>query len=79
MIGKRYGDRYVPSAPRVYTSKAKTLRKHTKPSVPTSFDRIPEEIARSLDSDQLKLYELIWKRAVASQMKAPNWNAPRSM
>src|SRR6201999_4395837 len=33
-------------------------------------DRIPDEIASSLDSDQLKLYDLIWKRAVASQMES---------
>src|ERR1700761_7309957 len=70
MIGKRYGDRYVPSAPRIYTSKAKNAQEAHEAIRPTSFDRIPEEIASSLDSDQQKLYELIWKRAVASQMES---------
>src|ERR1700749_4078809 len=70
MIGKRYGDRYVPSAPRIYTSKAKNAQEAHEAIRPTSFDRIPDEIASSLDSDQLKLYELIWKRAVASQMES---------
>ncbi|HTT97303.1 MAG TPA: type I DNA topoisomerase [Rhizomicrobium sp.] len=70
MIGKRYGDRYVPSAPRIYTSKAKNAQEAHEAIRPTSFDRIPDEIASSLDSDQQKLYELIWKRAVASQMES---------
>jgi len=70
MIGKRYGDRYVPSTPRAYTSKAKNAQEAHEAIRPTSFDRIPDEIARHLDSDQAKLYELIWKRAVASQMES---------
>ena len=70
MIGKRYGDRYVPSAPRVYNSKAKNAQEAHEAIRPTSFDRIPEEISSALDSDQAKLYDLIWKRAVASQMES---------
>jgi len=70
VIGARYGQRYVPSVPRVYTSKAKNAQEAHEAIRPTSFDRIPEVAARSLDSDQAKLYELIWKRAVASQMES---------
>src|ERR1700744_2310895 len=43
MIGKRYGDRYVPSAPRVYTSKAKNAQEAHEAIRPTSFDRIPDQ------------------------------------
>ena len=70
VIGARYGQRYVPSVPRVYTSKAKNAQEAHEAIRPTSFDRIPDVAARSLDSDQAKLYELIWKRAVASQMES---------
>jgi DNA topoisomerase I len=70
MIGNRYGDRYVPGAPRAYTSKAKNAQEAHEAIRPTSFERIPDEISRHLDGDQARLYELIWKRAVASQMES---------
>jgi DNA topoisomerase-1 len=70
VIGARYGQKYVPGAPRVYTSKAKNAQEAHEAVRPTSFDRTPDEAARSLDADQAKLYELIWKRAVASQMES---------
>jgi DNA topoisomerase I len=70
MIGNRYGARYVPGAPRAYTSKAKNAQEAHEAIRPTSFERIPDEISRHLDGDQAKLYELIWKRAVASQMES---------
>jgi DNA topoisomerase-1 len=70
LIGARYGKQYVPSAPRVYTSKAKNAQEAHEAVRPTSFERTPDIAARSLDADQAKLYELIWKRAVASQMES---------
>jgi DNA topoisomerase-1 len=70
VIGKRYGDRYVPGVPRAYTSKAKNAQEAHEAIRPTSFDRAPEQVARYLDGDQLKLYDLIWKRAIASQMES---------
>ncbi len=70
VIGGRYGARYVPGAPRAYTSKAKNAQEAHEAIRPTSFERIPDDIARALDADQAKLYELIWKRAVASQMES---------
>ncbi len=70
VIGKKYGARYVPSAPRVYVSKAKNAQEAHEAVRPTSFARTPEEMARYLDADAAKLYELIWKRAVASQMES---------
>ena len=70
MIGERYGKKYVPHAPRAYTSKAKNAQEAHEAVRPTSFHRTPESVSRYLDSDQAKLYELIWKRAVASQMES---------
>ena len=70
VIGQRYGKQYVPTAPRVYTSKAKNAQEAHEAVRPTSFERTPDKAARSLDADQAKLYELIWKRAVASQMES---------
>ncbi|MEY4965114.1 MAG: hypothetical protein RL274_697 [Pseudomonadota bacterium] len=70
VIGKKYGARYVPSAPRVYVSKAKNAQEAHEAVRPTSFARTPDEMARYLDGDAAKLYELIWKRAVASQMES---------
>ncbi|MBI3677070.1 MAG: type I DNA topoisomerase [Proteobacteria bacterium] len=69
-IGQNYGDRYLPKSPRLYTSKAKNAQEAHEAIRPTSFARRPEQVARHLDSDQIKLYELIWKRALASQMES---------
>jgi DNA topoisomerase-1 len=70
VIAGKYGPRYVPSAPRVYVSKAKNAQEAHEAVRPTSFARTPEEVARYLDGDAARLYELIWKRAVASQMES---------
>ena len=59
----------MPAAPRIYTSKAKNAQEAHEAMRPTSFARTPEEVARYLDGDAARLYELIWKRAVASQME----------
>ncbi len=70
VIGSKYGARYVPQAARVYTSKAKNAQEAHEAVRPTSFARTPEEVARYLDADASRLYELVWKRAVASQMES---------
>ncbi len=70
MVGEHYGDRYVPKAPRVYASKSKNAQEAHEAIRPTSFHRTPETVSRYLDAEQAKLYELIWKRAVASQMES---------
>ena len=69
-IGAKYGARYVPQAPRTYTSKAKNAQEAHEAIRPTSFDRTPEKIASALEEDARKLYDLIWKRAIASQMES---------
>ncbi|MBS0472541.1 MAG: type I DNA topoisomerase [Proteobacteria bacterium] len=70
VIGSRYGRNYVPGAPRQYTSKAKNAQEAHEAVRPTSFERTPEEMAKYLDGDSARLYELIWKRAIASQMES---------
>ncbi len=70
VIGKKYGARYVPSGPRVYTNNNTTAQEAHEAVRPTSFARTPESVARFLDADAARLYELIWKRAVASQMES---------
>ncbi len=68
-ISQQFGDNYVPSSQRIYKSKVKNAQEAHEAIRPTSFSRSPDKV-RSLDSDQFKLYELIWKRAIASQMES---------
>jgi len=64
-----YGAEFVPDAPRVYTSKAKGAQEAHEAIRPAGDHfRTPAQVARELSGDQFKLYELIWKRTVASQM-----------
>ncbi|QJP12927.1 type I DNA topoisomerase [Starkeya sp. ORNL1] len=70
VIGHEYGERYVPSAPRKYTAKAKNAQEAHEAIRPTDVARLPKEVARQLEPDQAKLYELIWLRTVASQMES---------
>ncbi len=70
MIGKNYGRDYVPDAPRRYQNKSKNAQEAHEAVRPTDAARTPRDVARSLDSEQAKLYELIWNRAVASQMQS---------
>ncbi|RCS21987.1 type I DNA topoisomerase [Phyllobacterium salinisoli] len=69
-IGTGFGDSYVPEKPRFYASKAKNAQEAHEAIRPTDFDRHPKEMRRYLDEDQAKLYDLIWKRAIASQMQS---------
>ncbi|SCW96191.1 type I DNA topoisomerase [Ancylobacter rudongensis] len=70
VIGREYGDRYVPSAPRKYTAKAKNAQEAHEAIRPTELARRPKDVARQLEPDQAKLYELIWLRTIASQMES---------
>jgi len=70
LIGSAYGDKYLPSAARVYKSAAKNAQEAHEAVRPTDLFRRPESISRHLDRDQQRLYELIWKRTVASQMES---------
>ncbi|MES1941185.1 DNA topoisomerase I [Salinisphaera sp. T5B8] len=68
MIGKRYGDKNLPDAPRTFKTKSKNAQEAHEAIRPTESARIPDEIKSNLTSDQARLYELIWQRTVASQM-----------
>ncbi|MER8647040.1 type I DNA topoisomerase [Mesorhizobium sp. M1121] len=69
-IAKEFGPRYLPEKPRQYTAKAKNAQEAHEAIRPTDFMRTPASVKQYLDSDQLRLYELIWKRAIASQMQS---------
>ena len=68
MISSEFGNAYLPDAPRAYRSTAKNAQEAHEAIRPTAFDRHPRDVAPHLDADQRRLYELIWKRAVACQM-----------
>lgn len=70
MIGKNYGKEYVPGSPRTYQNKSKNAQEAHEAVRPTSAARTPEQVAKYVDRDQARLYELIWNRAVASQMES---------
>jgi DNA topoisomerase-1 len=70
MIGKNYGKEYVPGSPRTYQNKSKNAQEAHEAVRPTSPSRTPAEVAKYVDRDQARLYELIWNRAVASQMES---------
>ncbi len=70
LIGADYGQRYLPAAPRQYVTKAKNAQEAHEAIRPTDFNLRPSEAKSFLDSDQAKLYELIWLRTVASQMES---------
>lgn len=69
-IHDTFGANYVPEKPRFYSTKAKNAQEAHEAIRPTDFKRKPDDIKKFLDSDQFKLYELVWKRAMASQMKS---------
>ncbi|MCC6338475.1 MAG: type I DNA topoisomerase [Acidimicrobiia bacterium] len=69
LIRERYGDDYLPPAPRRYASKVKNAQEAHEAIRPAGdVFRAPEVVAADLDSDERALYELVWIRAVASQM-----------
>ncbi|WP_254493408.1 type I DNA topoisomerase [Bartonella sp. B1099] len=70
VIHESFGKDYVPEKPRFYSTKAKNAQEAHEAIRPTDFQRSPNQVHHFLDSDQAKLYELIWKRAIASQMRS---------
>ncbi|GLQ22894.1 DNA topoisomerase 1 [Algimonas ampicilliniresistens] len=65
-IASKYGEPYLPGSARVYKSKAKNAQEAHEAIRPTGFSRTPDSL--NLSGDEKRLYELIWKRAAASQM-----------
>jgi len=68
VIAGRFGSDYVPEAPRYYKTKAKNAQEAHEAIRPTSLSRNPGSLR--LESDLGRLYELIWKRMIASQMES---------
>ncbi|MCB1383030.1 MAG: type I DNA topoisomerase [Notoacmeibacter sp.] len=67
-IGKEFGAAYLPDKPRFYATKAKNAQEAHEAIRPTDFSRTPAMVKAHLDGDQYRLYDMIWKRAIASQM-----------
>jgi DNA topoisomerase-1 len=67
-IKRRFGAAYVPDSPRMYKNKAKNAQEAHECIRPTEMQASPESL--KLEPDQRKLYDLIWKRTIASQMSA---------
>jgi DNA topoisomerase-1 len=67
-IGKHIGADYLPAKPKIFKTKSKNAQEAHEAIRPTAVSRTPESMKSSLDPDQWKLYTLIWKRALASQM-----------
>ena len=70
LIEKEYGTDYLPEKPRIYKNNSKNAQEAHEAIRPTNVMRTPQSIAKHLSIDQRKLYELIWKRTVASQMQS---------
>jgi len=68
VIGQRFGAKALPEKPRFYRTKAKNAQEAHEAIRPTSAAWHPDKLTGKLDRDQQRLYELIWKRAIASQM-----------
>ncbi len=68
VIGSEFGDRLVPDKPNFYQSKSKNAQEAHEAIRPSSANLTPIRLKRHLSEDQYRLYELIWNRAVASQM-----------
>ncbi|MCO5066062.1 MAG: type I DNA topoisomerase [Rhizobiaceae bacterium] len=69
VIEHEFGTKYLPEKPRYYANKAKNAQEAHEAIRPTDFSRLPQDMKKYLDADQARLYEMIWKRAVASQMQ----------
>ena len=68
MVGQLYGKKALPDEARIYKTKSKNAQEAHEAVRPTSAAVTPERLAGKIDVDLLKLYTLIWKRTVASQM-----------
>ena len=69
-IASEFGERYLPEKPRLYSTKAKNAQEAHEAIRPTDFGRTPAQMRKFLEADQARLYEIVWKRAIASQMNS---------
>ncbi len=73
-ISEQYGDRYLPDKPIEYKSRKKNAQEAHEAIRPTDISIKPESIKNYLSEEQFKLYDLIWKRTLASQMTSAETN-----
>ncbi len=73
-IKSAFGPTYLPGQAREYTSRAKNAQEAHEAIRPTDFSRTPDQVGQYLNPEQRRLYELIWKRAVASQMQSAEFD-----
>ncbi len=74
LIEQLYGASYVPSKPQQYRNKSKNAQEAHEAIRPTHVTQLPEQLAATLPPEQAKLYRLIWRRTMASQMLAAQYN-----
>ncbi len=74
LITERYGPEYLPDEPPIYRAKSRGAQEAHEAVRPTSVAREPKHVAAYLTPDQLKLYTLVWKRFVASQMRPAEYD-----
>jgi DNA topoisomerase-1 len=76
-IKQYFGENYLPKSPARYRSKARRAQEAHEAIRPTSVFRTPEKLKEHLSRDQFRLYDLIWRRFVASQMKPAMYDTLR--
>ncbi|MGB1275082.1 MAG: DNA topoisomerase, partial [Nannocystaceae bacterium] len=74
-ITKTYGEEFLSAKPNVFSSSNKAAQEAHEGIRPTDVSRTPESVRSALTDEQFKLYNLIWRRTVASQMPPARWNA----
>ncbi len=74
-IRDQYGPAYLPERPQTYVTKQERAQEAHEAIRPTDPARRPEQVRQALTSEQYKLYELIWKRFIACQMAAAQWDS----
>ena len=67
-VTDNYGSNYLPEKPRIYKSKAKNAQEAHECIRPTNINLTPKDIKQYITNEEFKLYEIIWQRAVSSQM-----------
>ena len=78
-IGDRFGAEHVPDKPGVYTSSNRAAQEAHEAIRPTDVNITPDRVRRDLTDEQQKLYQLIWDRFVACQMKPAQWDSTTAL
>ncbi len=73
-VEENIGKNYLPTEPRIYKSKVKNAQEAHECIRPTNIDLTPDKLKNNLNTDEFKLYEIIWQRAVSSQMASAIMN-----